>query len=343
MVQGPSSSPRERTPPKRHRVVRANLVAHTCIDGMIDREETDPNLRLRDTESDLELPPGWGALRMLEPDSGMDALDEEAHAWLRERADECTAALGPFAHEVELPSLAVRTVRTMAEAVRAWRAGEQRFERWNPYARTRDPSFRELWDQLVYGDARGPEASPTGAWLEALGRAVTELDAFGARLRETWVLMHAAARHVAERSPLAVFAHPSSWDEGFAWQSSLACDALWRARFGTRPSPWSAWLRVWERGAWPVLGPGPTMVVYVPVRTAGRIAHEPLFSRRERSSLTGGAALASGEAFMAPGEVFAQPHPLGLPFPPASVPVRARPNTSNIVGPLPPPECADAA
>jgi hypothetical protein len=58
----------------------------------------------------------------LRPDAALDALTDDARAWLGDRLDELLAVLAPWAGGDALPTaLALRVTRSMHEAERIWR------------------------------------------------------------------------------------------------------------------------------------------------------------------------------------------------------------------------------
>lgn len=197
--------------------------------------------------------------RWLAPDSALEALTPEAMEWLRERADELLGALMPWLPEgSELTVIPVETERSMPAACERWTAAWSAVptKSLQPAAHALDAARTHvLTFERALGWARREKLE------QKVSKAVQEASAASPH----WVALIEAAGGVFEyASP-----HPT---EAIA---SLHAHWLTRGSDPAHPSPWAPLLAIFERGAWPVLLPDNTLLVYVPVLQGARAVLDP--------------------------------------------------------------------
>ena len=181
--------------------------------------------------------------RWLQPDAAMEALGEEAVAWIHGRVDEHLAALSPFAEGVVFDAH-VTTTRDADEAAARWQNAWVTAQRGSVYLSALEAAAEAIYapehttrtfnDASLAMDRVSSEAPPCLAWQPLGGH--------GALPAVACAEMHAA----------------------------------WLVLYGDeRPSPWAPLCAMWERGLWPVAMPDATMLVYVPLRVGERIVVSP--------------------------------------------------------------------
>jgi hypothetical protein len=176
-------------------------------------------------------------LRWLSPDATMDALDEPARQWVRDRADEHLAALTPLAQGATWDAR-VSFTRELKEATQRW---------------------DDAW-----------ATTPTTPYVQALQAAVERLDAVDARSAD----VDLARLRIRQALPVP---HLWNNLLGHGAQDTLPgalcaqLHAAWLVKCGDAPSPWGPLFDLWERGLWPLTLPDGAFLVYVPIVAHGEL------------------------------------------------------------------------
>ncbi len=206
--------------------------------------------------------------RWMRPDAELESLTPAALTWLAERVDELHAALLPFTPTPDaLSALSLSTERSARAA----------FERCNSTWETHAPSpvIEALYEAVRHVDQTLGRTLSTDE-RRALDREISE--ALGATCGAPSPWAEEIARH--ERSSVkrgrpVVPRGPGQHHPGAAVAEK---QLLWNVAFGDdarAPSPWAPFAAMFERGAWPMLLPDATVLVYVPVLHGGRLVPEP--------------------------------------------------------------------
>lgn len=177
-------------------------------------------------------------MRWLAPDAAMDALGEEARAWVHDRADEHLAALAPFAEGAAFEAR-VSFTRELAEAARRWDDAWAPAPR-TPYLLALTRAKEAIWE-TADGDVEAPDRA---AWrvMDALPPPDLWNSLLGHGAYDTLPGVECAGSH-----------------------------ASWLVHHDAGTSPWGPLFALWERGLWPLALPDGELLVYVPIVAYGRL------------------------------------------------------------------------
>lgn len=190
-------------------------------------------------------------VRWLEPDPELSTASPEAMRWLEDRADELLAALEPYVYT----HLAPTTLTVEIE-----RDGTNAFSRWS-----------RAWENALSTSANGPEFE----LISALGRAAIKglpPSGFGLSRDDLHARLSLWGRDALRRS--------STWRRAIALNERPPGETALRRHVGwvienpelsPERSPWGPLIALWERGVWPLLLPGATLLVWVPTTRNGVI------------------------------------------------------------------------
>jgi hypothetical protein len=208
------------------------------------------------------------AIRWLRPDAALDALAAEALAWLDAQLDALCAALhlfSPGGQSVPPLTLAVeRSVRVVGDRWAAAWAAPERHPIVALLATAEEETARELTLRCTRSDLLNLHWEIRSA-LSVLGRAPSP---WAEVMRQLEASARREHRSEAPRWPANEPAAALAAAQHLRWILAFGDDA-------TTPSPWGPLLAIFERGAWPMLLPDGTALVYVPLVSAGRLVAEP--------------------------------------------------------------------
>ncbi len=190
-------------------------------------------------------------VRWLEPDPELGVVSPEARRWLEDRADELLASLEPYVYAHLAPSTL---------SVEVERDGAAAFSRWT-----------DAWAEALTADPFGPGSE----LVTALGRAAVKglpASGFGLSRDDLHTQLSNWGRDALRRSSTWRRAIPLN--ERPPGETALRRHVGWVIENPEQPparSPWSPLLAMWERGAWPLLLPGATLLVWIPATRGGAI------------------------------------------------------------------------